>query len=77
MQLKNEDGSRYYILQGFEDNNENLVCGGANLESETEKQAEQLFEFIYKQIPCCVVESLIEKLDKVKCYTYIAYTKNK
>lgn len=64
MKLKDKDGKRYYILQGFEFNNENLVCGGANLESEVESQAAQLFEFIYRQIPWLVGNRLKEKLNK-------------
>lgn len=62
MKLFDSNNKRYYILQGFEANNANLVCGGPNLESETEYQAQQLFDFIYGQIPCAVAERLTEKL---------------
>lgn len=62
MKLKDKDGQRYYILQGFESNNENLVCGGPNLESEIEAQSQQLFDFIYCQIPCSVANRLTTKL---------------
>lgn len=64
MILKNDKGERYYILQGFESNQENLVCGGPNLEKEIESQARQLFEFLYNQIPAAVVRRLKKKLNK-------------
>lgn len=64
MILKDKNGKRYYILQGFEANDSNLVCGGENLESETESQAQQLFDFLYCQIPCAVVNRLKQKLNK-------------
>ncbi len=62
--LKDKNGKQYWILQGFEANNENLVCGGENLEKETEFQAEQLFRFIYQQIPCCVANRLLQKMNQ-------------
>jgi len=54
-----------FKLQGFESDNSRLVCGGEFLNEEIEFQSEQLFRFLYQQIPCSVVNRLKEKLKKI------------
>ncbi len=60
--LFDKNGKQYWILLGLIQNNTNLVCDGSNLESEVEAQAEQLFNFIHRQIPCSVADRLVRKI---------------
>jgi len=55
---------KVYKLVGFKTNPKKLVCGNPECETELESQAQQLFDFIYCQIPARVMEKLSVKLDK-------------
>ncbi len=59
-----QTNKQYWILLGLITINSNLVCDGPNLESEVESQSEQLFQFIYNQIPCSVAKRLSKKLNE-------------
>ena len=63
MKLIDENGKQYWKLEGLEVNDAAFSGTHADTEQEIESQAEQLYRFIYNQIPAMVGQRLTKKLN--------------